>query len=51
METAAWGSGESGTPVFLNSQFNGAPEPVTNFMVVVYKWSDGTPFNATKHAH
>jgi hypothetical protein len=51
MDTATWGSDQSGTPVFLNSQFNGAPEPVTVFMVVVNKWSDGTPFNATQHAH
>jgi hypothetical protein len=51
MDTAAWGSDQSGTPVFLNSQFNGAPEPVTVFMVVVNKWSDGTPLNVTKHEH
>ncbi len=51
MDTAAWGSDESGTPVFLNSQFNGAPEPVTVFMVVVNKWSDGTPLAVTKHEH
>jgi hypothetical protein len=51
MDTAAWGSDQPGTPVFLTSQFNGAPEPVTVFMVVVNKWSDGTPLNATKHEH
>jgi hypothetical protein len=51
MDTAAWGSDRPGTPVFLNSQFNGAPEPVTVFMVVVNKWSDGTPLNVTKHEH
>ncbi len=51
MDTAAWGSDQPGTPVFLNSQFNGAPEPVTVFMVVVNKWSDGTPLNVTKHDH
>jgi hypothetical protein len=51
MDTAAWGSDQPGTPVFLNSQFNGAPEPVTVFMVVVNKWSDGTPLNVTKHEH
>lgn len=51
MDTAAWGSDQPGAPVFLNSQFNGAPEPVTVFMVVVNKWSDGTPLNVTKHAH
>lgn len=51
METATWGSNQPGTPVFLNSQFNGAPEPVTVFMVVVNKWSDGTPVNVAKHEH
>ena len=51
MPTAAWGSDQPGTPVFLNSQFNGAPEPVTVFMVVVNKWSDGTPVNAAQHQH
>jgi hypothetical protein len=49
MDAAAWGSDQPGAPVFLNSQFNGAPEPVTTFMVVVYKWSDGTPFTVPKH--
>jgi hypothetical protein len=44
MDAAAWGSDLPGAPVFLNSQFNGAPEPVSTIMVVVYKWSDGTPF-------
>ena len=51
MDTAAWGSDQPGTPVFLNSQFNGAPEPVTVFMVGVPKWSDGTPLNVTTHEH
>jgi hypothetical protein len=51
MPTAAWGSDQPGTPVFLNSQFNGAPEPVTVFMVVVNKWSDGTPVNGAQHQH
>ena len=30
------------SPVYLNPQFQGAPEPVTVFMVPVGKWSDGT---------
>jgi|SRR5579863_8685942 len=51
MSTASWGSDETGTPVFLNSMFNGAPEPVSVFMVTVHKWSDGTPFTGTKHGH
>jgi hypothetical protein len=51
MHTAAWGSDQSGTPVFLSFQFNDAPESVIVFMVVVNKWSDGTPLTATKHEH
>ena len=51
MEPTAWGADQPGAPVFLNSQFNGAPEPVTVFMVTLNKWSDGTPFNVTKHQH
>ena len=38
-----WGAGAPGSPVLLNPQFNGAPEPVTEFMIPVSKWSDGTP--------
>jgi len=41
-EPAAWGSDTPDSPVYLNSQFNGAPEPITVFMVPVGKWSDGT---------
>jgi hypothetical protein len=48
-DASAWGSDQPGAPIFLNSQFNGAPEPVSVFMVVVYKWSDGTPFTSAKH--
>ena len=51
MDSAAWGADQPGSPVILNSMFNGAPEPVTVLMVVVHKWSDGTPFNAAKHEH
>jgi hypothetical protein len=49
MDGAAWGADQPGAPVFLNSQFNGAPEPVAVFMVVVNKWSDGTPLTMAKH--
>jgi hypothetical protein len=28
--------------VMLNPQFQGAPEPLTEFMIPVLKWSDGT---------
>jgi hypothetical protein len=38
----AWGADLPGSPVMLNPQFQGAPEPVTEFMIRVLKWSDGT---------
>lgn len=31
------------TPVLLNPQFNGKPEPINVFMVSTGKWSDGSP--------
>jgi hypothetical protein len=42
MDGAAWGADLENSPVLLNLQFHGAPEPVTVFMVPVGKWSDGT---------
>lgn len=44
-----WGAGVPGSPVLLNPQFNGGPEPVTEFMIPVAEWSDGTPANAEHH--
>jgi hypothetical protein len=44
-----WGADTPGSPVMVNSHYNGAPEPVTEFMVPVPEWSDGTP--AGDHAH
>ena len=37
-----WGAGLPGSPVLLNPQFQGAPEPITEFMIPVHNWSDGT---------
>ena len=37
-----WGADLPGSPVMLNPQFQGAPEPITEFMVLVPNWSDGT---------
>jgi hypothetical protein len=42
MDGAAWGADLPGSPVMLNLQFHGAPEPISVFMVPVGKWSDGT---------
>jgi hypothetical protein len=38
----SWGAGLPGSPVMLNPQFQGAPEPITEFMIPVPTWSDGT---------
>ena len=40
-DSTAWGAGLPGSPVMLNPQFQGAPEPLTVFMIPVSKWSDG----------
>ena len=40
---ASWGADLPGSPVLLNPQFQGAPEPITEFMIPVLQWSDGTP--------
>jgi hypothetical protein len=48
-----WGAGalSSDLPVLLAPHFNGAPEPVTEFIVAVPEWSDGTPAGSGDHAH
>jgi hypothetical protein len=48
-DNMTWGADMAGSPVLLNPHFNGAPEPVTEFMVALSEWSDGTP--ADDHAH
>jgi hypothetical protein len=42
-DAKTWGAGASDSPILVNSHFNGAPEQVTEFMVPVSEWSDGTP--------
>jgi hypothetical protein len=42
-----WGADLPGSPVMLNPQFHGAPEPINVFMVPAGKWSDGTPAPTT----
>lgn len=39
----SWGADLDGSPVMQNPQFNGAPEPITELMIPVSTWSDGTP--------
>jgi len=48
-DSKSWGADLSGSPVMLNPQFNGAPEPITEFMLPVSTWSDGTA--APKKGH
>jgi hypothetical protein len=42
MDGAVWGADVSKSPVMLNPQFSGAPEPIDVFMVPAGWWSDGT---------
>ena len=42
MNGAVWGADLSNSPVMLNPQFSGAPEPIDVFMVPAGWWSDGT---------
>jgi len=46
---ADWGADVQGSPVLLNPQFQGAPEPLATFIVWVPFWSDGTP--GSEHTH
>jgi hypothetical protein len=39
----SWGADLPGSPVMLNPQFQGSPEPITELMIPVLTWSDGTP--------
>jgi hypothetical protein len=43
MDTANWGANLDNSPILLNPQFNGHPEPVEVYMVLTGAWSDGTP--------
>jgi hypothetical protein len=42
MDGAVWGADLPHSPVMLNPQFHGDPEPIDVFMVPTGKWSDGT---------
>jgi hypothetical protein len=42
MDGVVWGADLSNSPVMLNPQFSGAPEPIDVFMVPAGWWSDGT---------
>jgi hypothetical protein len=42
MGSAGWGADVPNSPVMLNPQFQGDPEPIDVFMVPTGAWSDGT---------
>jgi hypothetical protein len=48
MDGAVWGADLAKSPIMLNPQFSGAPEPIDVFMVPAGWWSDGTP-DPAKH--
>jgi hypothetical protein len=41
-DKASWGADLPDSPVKLNPQFRDGPEPITEFVIDVGKWSDGT---------
>jgi len=41
-DSAVWGADLPHSPVMLNPQFRGEPEPFDVFMIPVGRWSDGT---------
>jgi hypothetical protein len=43
MDGSVWGADLPHSPVVLNPQFHGDPEPINVFMVPTSTWSDGTP--------
>jgi hypothetical protein len=43
MDGTVWGADLSKSPVMLNPQFSGSPEPIDVFMIPAGWWSDGTP--------
>jgi len=42
-DAASWGADLPSSPLMFGGQFQGAPEPITVFLIPVGKWSDGTP--------
>jgi hypothetical protein len=46
----AWGAGLQGSPVMHGQlEVPGTPEPITEFLIPVIRWSDGTPQLIGKH--
>ena len=49
-EAKTWGAGEPGSPIIVPPRFNGAPEPLTELIIIVSEWSDGTPADSSDHS-
>ncbi len=45
----SWGADLPGSPVMLNPQFQGTGAPITEFMIPVSNWSDGTAAHEDAH--
>jgi hypothetical protein len=41
-DKSSWGADLPDSPVTMNPQFQGGPEPITEFVISVGKWSDGS---------
>jgi len=50
-DAKTWGADKPDSPIFAAPRFNGAPEPLTELIIVVSTWSDGTPADSGDHAH
>ena len=42
-DAAAWGANYDGSPIIVDTSHHDVPEPQTIFMMLVDRWSDGTP--------
>jgi hypothetical protein len=50
-EGMSWGEDLPHSPVILNHQFEGSPEPLRSYIIPVINWSDGTPAPSGPHKH
>jgi hypothetical protein len=48
-DAKTWGADEPDSPIFVAPRFNGDPEPLTELVIVVTQWSDGTPAGDDAH--
>jgi hypothetical protein len=50
-EGMSWGEDLPNSPVILNRQFEGSPEPLRSYIIPVSNWSDGMPASPSGHKH